>query len=92
MWTLRWQLFRSKDKLLRAMLVSHIVSDIRNMNRYHRNDKVRVLAAKACRAPHLWLPCRPPPRPAPPPPHTLSVFEAVQCRVLVGVAAAMPRA
>jgi hypothetical protein len=34
------QLFRSKDKLLRAMLVSHIVSDIRNMNRYHRNDKV----------------------------------------------------
>ncbi len=34
------QLFRSKDKLLRAMLMSHIVSDIRNMNRHHRNDKV----------------------------------------------------
>ena len=35
-----FNLFRSKDKLLREMLFSHIVSDIRNMNRHHRNDKV----------------------------------------------------
>ena len=33
-------LFRCKDKLLRQVLYSHIVTDIKNINAKHKNNKV----------------------------------------------------
>ena len=33
-------LFRCKDRLLRQMLYSHIVTDIKNINAKHKNNKV----------------------------------------------------
>jgi len=35
-----FKLFRCKDKTLRQMLYSHIVTDIKNLNEKHRNQKV----------------------------------------------------
>jgi hypothetical protein len=43
------QLFRTKDKLLRETIFSHIVSDIRNINRSHHNEKVRDSSAAVWR-------------------------------------------
>lgn len=38
-----FRLFRCKDKLLRETLFSHIVTDIKNINAKHKNNKVNTL-------------------------------------------------
>ena len=37
-------LFRCKDKLLRQLLYSHIVTDIKNINAKHKNNKVNTVS------------------------------------------------
>ena len=37
-------LFRCKDKLLRQVLYSHIVTDIKNINAKHKNNKVNTVS------------------------------------------------
>ena len=37
-------LFRCKDKLLREVLYSHIVTDIKNINAKHKNNKVNTVS------------------------------------------------
>ena len=37
-----FKLFKCKDKLLRSLLFSHIVSDIKNINSKHRNNQVNT--------------------------------------------------
>ena len=39
-------LFRCKDKLLRQLLYSHIVTDIKNINAKHKNNKVNTVSTE----------------------------------------------
>ena len=39
-----FRLFRCKDKLLREVLYSHIVTDIKNINAKHKNNKVNTVS------------------------------------------------
>ena len=40
-----FRLFRCKDKLLRETLFSHIVTDIKNINAKHKNNKVNTVSS-----------------------------------------------
>ena len=44
-------LFRCKDKLLREVLYSHIVTDIKNINAKHKNNKVNTVSLQIL----IWL-------------------------------------
>ena len=46
-------LFRCKDKLLREVLYSHIVTDIKNINAKHKNNKVNTVSLQIL----TWLTC-----------------------------------
>lgn len=47
-------LFRCKDKLLRQVLYSHIVTDIKNINAKHKNNKVNTVSIEIQHENETW--------------------------------------